>query len=1250
MTPHSPRATASLEYRARGIPVALDANKVRDVISQCLDLPPGATLRVDSLALDPYSRETRVATISFSRNPDRLVPTNEVNEWNFECSNESGEVFQITLDTHFLGFTPLGPISENSCSIDIIAVTGLGGHAFGSFKKPNGRYMWLRDSLAKDFPNARILVFGYESRLEDPDSFQNLRDLGLNFRSAIATIRHYTLYQNMSLYPFFNPKRPMILIGHSLGGIVIKQALIEMETGDASAKANLISICGILFFGVPSQGMEISSLVPIVGDHSNRALLESLGKGSVFLQMQKERFEKLFDTERFPVIYFYETKKSPTAVHVGGKWRMAGPPEVLVDKDSATDGREDDPGEGDPDLSRRRPFEPIHRTHSELVKYREHDEYYQRVKQCISKLESEMSKENMERPEQKQELQAETDACMRSLAFPEMHARKTEIEVAEDTCKWLLNEEKFKAWFNQDGGLLWISGNPGTGKSALMKFAVVHVETTAKKEAIKISFFFNSQGSPLQRSKLGFLRALLHQLLPHYPRKLSELTETYERRCATQGAPEIDWDWHEKELEKLLIQLLVGAAQRDSIYLFADALDECGEQQAQELVELFETVMERHIKQKAKLKILIACRQYNVIHLDRIVKVIPEESNNEDIRTVVFQSLRNKALSNATTQQLGDEIVANANGVFLWAVLVTSRVVTLSRQGRSIAAIRGSIKKIPKMLHELYETIFYRPSGDDDDEDLFRTIKLLQWVCFAEHRLSIQELQHAMAIDPESAYTTADDYLQEPDMAEDEGQMVRMINYLSKGLVEVKSGYVQAIHQTVNNFLVDYALPSLSVRVGMSCKDYTGQGHLVIFRTCLRYLSLREICTLKDDRSRNGLDILSPTGPYPLLSYATTCWIFHASHIGPAGSVDDKLLQFLYRTFSAQNFDNWVWLHREIRESAGVRAGHVFGTSLLHVATAFNIPSLVGTLTKESGNDPNRTDYDGRTPLWWAVSRLDERQILILLQDERVDPNLADKEGKSPLHIAVKDKRILKALLSSPKVFPNPKDCKGWTPLFYACNHPECVELLLSHDTIDCDTQDDLGRTVMWWAVHSQRFQVLRLILHRADPNLGDLNGVTPIFLACWRGYNEIVALLLSNSRTRPEIKTASGRTPLWAAATYKRNKIAQLLLSTGMVNPGTKDSNGRSPLDVAEDNSEFDYSVMQSSMKREGNFSIEPSSAKGSRIRPARPKRRYTPPTDADIHVADIFGDKLTDGMFFNGQSWYEEEINRNFSLLQLD
>jgi protein SERAC1 len=89
-----------------------------------------------------------------------------------------------------------------------------------------------------------------------------------------------------------------------------------MKNGNDEDQDNLKATYGALFFGVPNQGMDISSLIPMVGDQPNRYLLESLGPESDVLQEQRATFPEVFDFRDSEIISFFETKLSPTALQV----------------------------------------------------------------------------------------------------------------------------------------------------------------------------------------------------------------------------------------------------------------------------------------------------------------------------------------------------------------------------------------------------------------------------------------------------------------------------------------------------------------------------------------------------------------------------------------------------------------------------------------------------------------------------------------------------------------------------------------------------------------------------------------------------------------------------------------------------------------------------------------------------------------------------------------------------------------------
>ncbi|OCK95935.1 uncharacterized protein K441DRAFT_608490 [Cenococcum geophilum 1.58] len=124
-----------------------------------------------------------------------------------------------------------------------------------------------------------------------------------------------------------DPGRPLIFICHSLGGLVVKEALVE-ATLDPTHKSIVEATCLLVFFATPHQGGNYAT----VGDVAARIVRAGLRKPSNDLVKSLEsssneatrRFEQFRHlNEKFLVISFYEGKSYGT---LG----------LIVDKKSAT--------------------------------------------------------------------------------------------------------------------------------------------------------------------------------------------------------------------------------------------------------------------------------------------------------------------------------------------------------------------------------------------------------------------------------------------------------------------------------------------------------------------------------------------------------------------------------------------------------------------------------------------------------------------------------------------------------------------------------------------------------------------------------------------------------------------------------------------------------------------------------------------------------------------------------------------------
>jgi hypothetical protein len=77
--------------------------------------------------------------------------------------------------------------------------------------------------------------------------------------------------------------------------------------------ANFQSTYGILLFGVPNQGMDITSLIPMAEGQHNLPFLMTLHQESNVLRDLHRDFCRNYDFRNSVIISYYETEKSPTA-------------------------------------------------------------------------------------------------------------------------------------------------------------------------------------------------------------------------------------------------------------------------------------------------------------------------------------------------------------------------------------------------------------------------------------------------------------------------------------------------------------------------------------------------------------------------------------------------------------------------------------------------------------------------------------------------------------------------------------------------------------------------------------------------------------------------------------------------------------------------------------------------------------------------------------------------------------------------
>ncbi|KAK0712187.1 Alpha/Beta hydrolase protein, partial [Apiosordaria backusii] len=194
----------------------------------------------------------------------------------------------------------------------IIAIHGLNGHAFRTWTKecpasqPGAAAtgtMWLRDLLPSRLPDARIMTYGYDSRVfsgTKADVLQDAEELLSQLRAKREDLE---------------VGYPILFIAHSLGGLVLKQALCVAK--DHSEYGELFEMTrGITFMGTPHRGsgvaspaLILASILRVAGLRIAKQRLRSLQEHSKSLFNLSDQFRRI--TAGISILSFYETKPTP---------------------------------------------------------------------------------------------------------------------------------------------------------------------------------------------------------------------------------------------------------------------------------------------------------------------------------------------------------------------------------------------------------------------------------------------------------------------------------------------------------------------------------------------------------------------------------------------------------------------------------------------------------------------------------------------------------------------------------------------------------------------------------------------------------------------------------------------------------------------------------------------------------------------------------------------------------------------------
>ncbi|KAF7185413.1 hypothetical protein HII31_13260 [Pseudocercospora fuligena] len=316
------------------------------------------------------------------------------------------------------------------------------------------------------------------------------------------------------------------------------------------------------------------------------------------------------------------------------------------------------------------------------------------------------------------------EQLLKSLYSPLLSQRQNAIkDAADNTFDWIFEacspvsgasedeafpskEQKvhrFTEWLQHGSSTFWISGKPGSGKSTLMAFIVEDERTrdalqvwSGPRELEILSFYFWRPGADIQKSTSGLLQALLYQLCECF----TEDQVTAFTRQAKVNLQRLK-PWTERQLRRAILAALK-IANQTSFCFFIDGLDEYAGDYY-ELVDLIDALSEVDT-----VKCCVSSRPETQLrqHLQACESIRLQDFNTADIWEYVAAKFKSARMCSTSNARLLEDIVHRAEGVFLWAVLVTQNLVKGASCGDSDDILQKRLENTPGEINDLFAQMF----------------------------------------------------------------------------------------------------------------------------------------------------------------------------------------------------------------------------------------------------------------------------------------------------------------------------------------------------------------------------------------------------------------------------------------------------------------------------------------------------------------------------------------------------------------
>ncbi|KAK5626973.1 hypothetical protein RRF57_002688 [Xylaria bambusicola] len=623
--------------------------------------------------------------------------------------------------------------------IDIVFVHGLFGSRLTSYTKSG--VCWIRDLLGQDVPNARIISWGWASALSSSDTFAGQAESLLN---DISRVRSGT-------------KRPIIFVGHGLGGLLVKEALVtaalsriygaHVELGNVYPRT-----VGCIFLATPhtrsgkrTLGDCVAATAVLSPSMPSPSLLRALRDSNQLLENQHSTF--LLVSRDIKVVCIRE--KLPTTItasidtiqDANGVELGKGTMQTMVPKDAVV--------YDNFNVTK----DEIPANHLDLCRFKSRDDTgYMRIVSHIKKIISGPSQAEVDAQEPR------SQDILNALHYDTMMERESRIDQAYGrTCEWILSPKvsPFNSFLYSNEPILWISGKAGSGKSTLMKYAWKSEETRKELlqgwakggELIMARFYMFEGGNRIQKTYEGFLRSILYQILSTR-RDLIKVAFPSFYDCS--WPPPVQFT-STTNLNQGFYSLFAHMSEKLRLVVFIDAIDEYRIMERKDHYEPGDievhydkeegdeswghskwrtdshaeiTKLLNSMASKDVVKFIVSSRELPVFEeaLNKFPRIRLQEHTEKAIAEYISGRLEDEAPGLPDTVNLCAELAQKSGGDILWARLALDMVID-----GSLRTLRSTLDSLPTRLggtNGLYMRMIenLKPEDQNDACRIFRLV------------------------------------------------------------------------------------------------------------------------------------------------------------------------------------------------------------------------------------------------------------------------------------------------------------------------------------------------------------------------------------------------------------------------------------------------------------------------------------------------------------------------------------------------